>query len=417
MYTALVSGNRSLATPKTILLWTYMPKSVKKKPRILLAMITVGNGHKAPAEAIRSGIERLYPDQFEIDVPDFTIATGNEDFDRQHKASWDWMLARPSFAYWGQRLMDSLVPVPVMRAYLKRLLASHAKNAAAYVKARDYDLMLATHFFTIQALTIAKLKHGVQAPLIGLNADPFDAHIMWLEPDVDEMICSSDLAKSRLVRKGMPSDKISIFGYPLDLRFLDFHMTQQEARASLGLVPDQLTIIQSAGGEGIGGQLEAFVHAILDSDLPVQYAVACGRNTKLFEDFVALSKRYTGKVKFLPQGYVTNMPTWIAASDLVLGKGGPATTFEALAMGRPIFHTSLVAYNEQMNVDYCIQQGVGKYVPRPSDVVKLLEGFIQNPESLAQITQKVKNLDLKMGTLDIAKHIVETYLKPSNPAS
>lgn len=389
-----------------------MQTPVKKKPRILLAMITVGNGHKAPAEAIRSGIERLYPDQFEIDVPDFTLATGNADFDRQHKASWDWMLARPGVAYWGQRLLDTVVPVPVMRFYLKNLLANHANNAAEYVKTREYDFMLATHFFTIQALAIAKLKYGVEVPLVGLNADPFDAHIMWLEPDVDEMICSSELAKSRLVKKGMPSKKISIFGYPLDLRFLDFHMSQQEARASLGLDPDKLTIIQSAGGEGIGGQLEAFVHAILESDLPVQYAVACGRNAKLFEDFQALAKRYTGKVKFLPQAYVTNMPTWIAASDLVLGKGGPATTFEALAMGRPIFHTSLVAYNEQMNVDYCIQQGVGKYVPRPRDVVKLIEGFVQNPESLAVITQKVKNLDLKMGTLDIAKHVVETYLQP-----
>jgi UDP-N-acetylglucosamine:LPS N-acetylglucosamine transferase len=388
-----------------------MPKTQKKKPRLLLAMITVGNGHKAPAEAIRSGIERLYPDQFEIDVPDFTLATGNERLDRQHKASWDWMLARPGVAYWGQRFIDSVVPVPLMRAYLKRFLASHAKNAAEYVQARDYDFMLATHFFTIQALATAKIKHGVTAPLVGLNADPFDAHIMWLEPDVDEMICSSELAKKRLVNKGMPPEKISIFGYPLDLRFLDFHMTKLEARASLELDPNKLTVIQSAGGEGIGGQLEAFVHAILESDLPIQYAVACGRNTKLFEDFKNLAARYKGKVTFLPQGYVTNMPTWIAASDLVLGKGGPATTFEALAMGRPIFHTSLVAYNEQMNVDYCIQQGVGKYVPRPRDVVKLLEGFVQDPASLAVITQKVKALNVQMGTLDIAKHVVETYLR------
>ncbi len=384
--------------------------TLKTKPRILLAMITVGNGHKAPADAIKAGIERLYPNQFEIDVLDFTREVGDLEFDRRHKASWDWMLERPRLTYWGQRFIDTLVPVWATRGVQAMMLRSHAANAAKFVKAKKYDLMVATHFFTVQALAMARMDHGVTTPLIGLNTDPFDAHVMWAEQNVSEMLVSSELAKQKLERKGVPASKISIFGYPLGLQFLDIEVSQNQARTELGLLSDKLTILQSSGAEGIGGQLDEFVRAVLSADLDVQYVVACGRNTKLMEHLQSLASEHTGKVKLVPQGFITNMQTWIAASDLVLGKAGAATTFEALAIGRPIFHTSYVAYNEKTNMDYCIEHGIGKYIAKPEALVTLLEGFLRDRQELNNFTRKVQGLHLRAGTIDISEHLVKKYL-------
>ncbi len=380
------------------------------KPRILIAMITVGNGHKAPADAIKAGIEKLYPNEFEIDVLDFTLAVGDKGFDKRHKDSWDWMLNNPKFAYWGQRLLDKAVPVPATRFVQAQMLSDHAKNAAQFIKDKHYDLVVATHFFTVQALAIAKRKHDLNIPIIGLNTDPFDAHAMWAEKDVDEMIVSSRLAKKKLMEKGVLGEKISIFGYPLGLQFMNNTLSKVEARQKLGLDPHKLTILQSAGGEGLGGQLEKFSRAVLKAHLDVQYVIACGRNQELYHHFERLNQKYKGPTTLLPQGFITNMQEWIAASDLVLGKAGAATTFEALVMNRPIFHTSYVAYNEKTNVDFCIEKGIGRYIPEPKMLVELLEPLIKDRTPLEHLSQKIADLNLKPGTLDIAKHLIETYL-------
>jgi processive 1,2-diacylglycerol beta-glucosyltransferase len=374
-------------------------------------MITVGNGHKAPADAIKAGIERLYPDQFDVDVLDFTSEIGDTEFDKRHKESWNWMLKYPRFAYWGQLFLDTIAPVQATRFVQGRMLKQHAKNAAHYIKKNKYEFIVATHFFTIQAIAIAKEKYGVQTPLIGLNTDPFDAHVLWAEPGADAMIVSSPVAKERLVRKKVPAERIKIFGYPLGLQFLNHHINKDYARGELGLQPNTLTILQSAGGEGIGGQLEEFVQAVLEADLPVQYVVACGRNTNLAHHLSEIAAKYpNSRTKLVPKGFIGNMQTWIAASDLVLGKAGAATTFEALVIGRPIFHTSYVAYNEKTNMDWCIEQGVGKFIPKPEQLIQVLQRYLEHPQELVVLEQKVQTLGIEIGTLEIAQWLVETYV-------
>lgn len=380
------------------------------KPRILLAMITVGNGHKAPADGIKAGLEKLYPEQFDVEVLDFTLAVGDKGFDKRLKESWDWMLENPKFAYWGQRLLDTAVPVPATRFGLARMLADHAKNAAEFIKEKNYDLVVATHFFTVQALAIARRKHGLKPPVIGLNTDPFDAHAMWAEKDVDEMIVSSRLAKKKLMEKGVPARKIKIFGYPLGLQFINNTLSKEEARTKLCLEQGRLTVLQSAGGEGIGGQLEEFVKAVLHADLDMQYIIACGRNRELHVYLQQLAREHKGKTKLLPQGFITNMQEWIAASDLILGKAGAATTFEALVMNRPIFHTNYVAYNEKTNIDFCIEKGIGNYIPEPKQLVETLKPLTKDKTPLELLAAKIKALDIQPGTLDIARHLVETYM-------
>ncbi len=374
-------------------------------------MITVGNGHKAPAEAIAAEIETLYPKKFEIEVPDFTNEVGDHILDKRHKASWDWMLSHPKITFAGQKLLDNFIPAKITRVTQRITLNEHAKNAAEYLKEKNFDLLVATHFQNIHALAIAKKKSAINTPLVGITTDPFDANAMWAQPNVNEMIVSSNIAKQKLIRHGVAAEKISIFGYPLGKQFIEIDKSKAEARSELGLDPVQLTILQSAGGEGIGGQLEGFVEAVLEANLDVQYVIACGRNTDLQNRLKEKAIQYNGKTKILPQGFINNMATWITASDLVLGKAGAASTFEPLSLGRPIFHTSYASFNEKTNIDWCLEQGIGKYIPEPSQLVAVLKKYLANKTELVDLEKKIAELNIKPGTLDIAKHLIETYLK------
>ena len=372
-------------------------------------MITTGDGHKAPAEAIRAGIERLYPDRFAIDVLDFSIAVGNPTFDKLVKNSWDWLLDNPKVAYWGQRWIDNVVPVKITRFGQGKIVRRVAKNSAKYVVEQNYSLMISTHYLILQALAKARRKKKIDIPLVGINTDPFNGYALWAEKHLDEMIVTSQRAKNELIEFEVPAEKISIFGYPLGLQFIDYNLSKQEARAKLGL-KDKFTIFQSSGGEGIGGQLEEFVKATLGSNLDLQHIVACGRNEQLLNNLKAISKKYKTKTKLLAQGFINNMPDWLAASDLVLGKAGAASTFEPLALGRPIFHTSYVAYNEKANIIFCEENNLSKYIGKPGDLVEFLEAVIKNRSILDYYVNNIKSQQIKPGTLEIAKHLVTKYL-------
>lgn len=367
-------------------------------------MIEVGGGHKAPALAIKAGLERLYPGKLDIEVLDFMKAVGNTKLDLRHKASWNWMLNHPRAAYLGQTALDRAVPIQVTRWVQRQMLAPHVERAGRYVSERGYDLLVCTHFMPLQSLAIAKKKLGLKVTLVGVNTDPFDGHALWAEPGADELIVSSQQSKDFLVGKGVPAEKIRIFGYPLGLTFTDVAEDQDAMRHKLGLEMSRLTVLQSAGSEGLGGQLERFVAAVLAANLDVQYIVACGRNRTLLERLRQLAQR-AGATTLIPQGFIGNMQEWIIASDLVLGKAGAASTFEPLALGRPIFHTSFVAPNEKRNLEFCLQHGVGAYVSRPETLVEVLRGFIGDHERLNTLSRKIKALKLGSGTLDIAAHL------------
>src|SRR3972149_6559244 len=85
------------------------------------------------------------------------------------------------------------------------------------------------------------------------------------------------------------------------------------------------------GGEGMG-QLREIAAAISTARLPLQLAVIAGRNA-------ALKKKLDETAWDIPvrvEGFVSNMPMWMRAADLVITKAGPTTIMEALAAGLPI---------------------------------------------------------------------------------
>lgn len=386
-----------------------MPSVRSGRRRILIAMIEAGGGHKAPAQALQAGLERLYPGRFEIDVLDIMREVGDVELDRRHKESWKWMLAHPRATFALQTITDRVVPPAWTRGLQRRLLAGFSGHLAGFVRERRYDLLVGVHFMPLHAAAEARKRGEIDLPLVGIDTDPFDGHALWAVPDVDEMIVASDAARALLAAKGVPSERIRIFGYPLSLPFVDAGRDAESARRRLGLEPGRLTVLHTPGGEGIGGDVEGTVRAVTRAGLDLQYVVVTGRNERLRERLRALAASSgparPGRTTVRVEGFTTEMPDFIAASDLVLGKAGASSTLEALALGRPIFHTSFVAPNEKRNLEYCRRHGVGGYVPRPDDVVALLAPLTRDRSPLLDWQRRVRELGFAPGTLAIAEHL------------
>ena len=95
--------------------------------------------------------------------------------------------------------------------------------------------------------------------------------------------------------------------------------------------------------------------------------VICGRNERARAALAGLRTAAGRAVRVL--GYVNNMPQWMRASDVVVSKAGPGTIAEALCCGLPLLLVWYLPGQERGNVEWVVDIGAGRYVPRDEQLV------------------------------------------------
>ncbi|MCC6309640.1 MAG: glycosyltransferase [Trueperaceae bacterium] len=141
------------------------------------------------------------------------------------------------------------------------------------------------------------------------------------------------------------------------------------------------------GAEGVAGEAVAMVERLLASGVAV-LAVA-GRNVELRSRLEALSEARTGLTVF---GFTDRMATLLAAADIVVGKAGPASTMEALAVGRPVLVTAYAGLNELAVVRFHEAHGLGG-LTKVGEVGLAAATWHDAPERLAEAARTAAALD------------------------
>ncbi|MGO9128757.1 MAG: glycosyltransferase [Bryobacteraceae bacterium] len=184
----------------------------------------------------------------------------------------------------------------------------------------------------------------------------------WMERESQYLICGSARAVEQARALGHPDERIfRTSGMILHPRFYEPVAVDRRAeRVRLGLDPGRRTGLVLFGGQGSRVMLE--IARRLDScGLGLQLILICGRNEKL--------RRKLGEEKSrLPrfvEGFTTEIPYYMALSDFFIGKPGPGSISEALAMKLPaiVERNAWTLPQERYNADWVVEHGVGMVVP------------------------------------------------------
>jgi UDP-N-acetylglucosamine:LPS N-acetylglucosamine transferase len=127
---------------------------------------------------------------------------------------------------------------------------------------------------------------------------------------------------------------------------------------------DRFTVLLTAGGVG-SGRLRELVVALHTAHPDMQLFVVTGRNAALRADL----QRVGMPAHVHIYGFVDNMEQLMAASDVVVTKAGPGTLMEALVMRRPVVITEAVGMQEQGNIAFVVDRGLGAYSKRIPEIV------------------------------------------------
>ena len=373
------------------------------RKKVLLAMMEVGGEHKMPALAIKEALERLYPGRYEIEVADLGAAAGAHEEDRRYKAAWDAGLAWPRVTRLLYVLMDTLRPLS--RPWLKLQFPDIAKKGMAFIRDTRPDLVLSTHFFTLQISAAARRRFDLPCKVIGFDSDPWDAFTWWAERDADWLCVSSEEARELLIARGVRPERIRIVPYPIARKFLVRAQDHEAARSPYQLDPTMKTMLTTLGGQGIG-DVTAYVEEIYRQGMPFNILAVCGKNQAAKERLEQLCASVPSRTRLVPLGFVNNMEELLSVSDFCVSKAGANTLLEAVARTCPIIITSFAGYNEKTNITWCLKQQVGWYTPSHRSFFRTL-ATIQQTDILAQYRENIRRLKLPLGADELAHFVAQ----------
>ncbi|MDQ3129350.1 MAG: glycosyltransferase [Acidobacteriota bacterium] len=320
--------------------------------KVLILSASVGAGHLRAAEAIEKAfrLTNAAAEIRNIDVLQFT----NPLFRRLYgKAYLDMVGAMPEVLGWMYDSLDKPWQNERRRLALDRL------NTQPFIKLlKDYqpDIAVCTHFLPAEIISWLKAKEKIFFPQAIIVTD-FDVHAMWLCHHFERYFVALDETRVHLEKLGIPTDKITVSGIPIDPVFAE-HKDKTAMREKYNLEKDKLTILVSAGGFGVG-KVENLLEALSHLKTPAQVLAICGRNEelKIKLEKLAARKLNTENVVFKPIGYTTQMDELMSAADLIVGKPGGLTTSEAMAKKLIFVIVNPIPGQEERNSDHLLEKG------------------------------------------------------------
>mmetsp|Transcript_120038 Transcript_120038/g.179342 ORF Transcript_120038/g.179342 Transcript_120038/m.179342 type:complete len:529 (+) Transcript_120038:98-1684(+) len=417
----------------------------KRPMRVLFLSSDTGGGHRASAEALAKQFLLKYPGS-EYELVDLWTDHGVVPY-RTLVDTYKHLSAHP--LQWRLLYHISNTKLNEVGANFHSKLMS-GRAIKKRIQEYNPDVIVSVHPTMNHAPLIASQKIGKELgkhiPFFTVVTDLGSGHCMWFERNVNKLYVASDrLYKLARRRGGTPKENIVMAGLPIRHGFavqaekLGDRTTeagkayQKEVRAELGLDPEKHTILVMGGGEGVGSLSDIVnnLYAKLSAQgVDATICVVCGRNEKLkneldsrdWDSLVAeiesKPKRRGGLLRFLKRtkrskklegmlhdadasteptsakgnvdvvglGFVTNMPEYMAAADVLVSKAGPGTIAEAASVGLPIMLTSFLPGQEAGNVDVVLESEFGDYCEDPDEIAQEVSYWLQHDDLLNRMS-------------------------------
>lgn len=177
----------------------------------------------------------------------------------------------------------------------------------------------------------------------------------WMERQPQYFICGTARAVEQALALGHPQERVfQASGMILRPKFYEpVNIDRAEERDRLGLDPDLPTGLVLFGGEGSSAMLEIARR----TTAPVQFIFICGKNRKLADRLRRLPTHFPKYV----EGFTSEIPYYMCLSDFFIGKPGPGSISEALAMRLPVIveRNAWTLPQERYNAEWILEQDVG----------------------------------------------------------
>lgn len=235
---------------------------------------------------------------------------------------------------------------------MARLTQLLSRNLVWQVRQRAPEVIVHTHF--LPPAIVRAERYDIPEAVVVTD---YAAHNLWLQPGIRRYFVATPEVAAHLVAVGVEESRVHVSGIPISPRFSTLE-SKAAARAALALAPERDVLLLMASGLD---QLtfRSLLVGLKELRWPLTVFVVCGRSREL----VAVAEHelldYGGLINFTVLGFSHDIPRYMAAADLLIGKPGGLTTSEALAAGLPFGVVSPYPLQEEANANFLLESGVG----------------------------------------------------------
>ncbi|CAN5784070.1 glycosyltransferase [soil metagenome] len=364
---------------------------------MLVISASIGSGHVAAARALESSLSEIGIDARHIDLLDYTTAP----FRRLYRqAYFDLVRNAPDLVDWvGKRLdrrpREQRTLQARLRARLARLVSYHLPRQISQF---GPQLLIHTHFLGLDILSTR--RRDLVVPQVEVMTD-FWVHNLNMQPLVKRYYVGNEDAAVHLRASGVAAARIAVTGIPIDARFASLP-DKGTARASLDLPVDRDVMLMMLGGMD-ARTVEPLIDGLRTLRWPLSVVAVCGRSA-------GLAERIRGRidepdsdalVRFRVLGYTDDVPTYMAAADLMVGKPGGLTSSEALAAGLPFAIVNPYPLQEESNANYLLESGAGMRIDPLTTFSYKSHRFFSEPERRAGMAAAAAKLGRPYAARDV----------------
>ncbi|ACU70181.1 Monogalactosyldiacylglycerol synthase [Catenulispora acidiphila DSM 44928] len=301
--------------------------------RVVIFSASVGAGHDSAAQALA---DRLTARGFAVDRHDFlTLMPAG----RAVCGSYRRIITHAPALY---QCIYARTERAARPGLVQRQLLRGAEQAVLDAIPADAVAAVATYPLAAQVLGRLRAAGRLAVPVVVTFTD-FSVHPLWIAPGVDLYLAPHAVTAAQAVAHGVDPAKVAVARPLVSARFAEGSAARREAaRARFGLAgaagarEDKPLALLLGGSWGVG-DIEQTARDLAASGV-VTPVVVCGRNAVLRGRLRAAGFPHVF-------GWVGDMPTLMAACDVMVQNAGASSTLEAFATGLPVAtYRSLVGH-------------------------------------------------------------------------
>ena len=385
-------------------------------PKVLLLITDAGGGHRASANSLKAACEaRNAP----LDVRVVNVYREV------------WQDAEPLGRFtgvYGEDIYNFVLKHSLLRlaSYL-RVVARWAANGAnrraikdgiAFLKAERPALCVSLMPFVND--THVRICSEAGVPLALIMTDLVDQKpYMWYTPRAckETLWVAAPCADAAAQAREVGAVRVLECGLLLHPKYYDpglRKLDRRTARRELGLEEDRFTVLLSMGGFG-GSSLEDLVQGLEAHGEGWQVVVICGRNEGLVK---RIQGRPKGRHKVVPVGFTQDFHRYLRAADLMAGKPGPASLFEAVAAMTPLILDAAAAMpQEAPNAELASRHGLAISVKSRRELPAAIAKLAGDPSARAAMEEAQADYPLPDASKLLAQAVIDAVLVASETAS
>lgn len=287
-------------------------------------------------------------------------------------------------------------------SFVSRLNNLFANKLLPLIEEFEPDVIITTHPFPTEMVSILKSKELLNIPLVCIMTD-YAPHKTWVNPKVDAYIVSNDDMVNEMIKIGVKEEIIYPYGIPIEKVFFE-KKDRDLVLNELELNHNIPTILMMAGSFGVTNVFDIY-EDILNINRDFQIIVITGKNKKLYDEFlniIAESKKHTKLIYFTDE-----VNKFMQVSDIIITKPGGLTITEALASNIPMAVFDAIPGQEEENAEFLINHNMAIRLEMGQSCDKVIEELLINKEKLNGMKEACKSFNKNDSSKNICALINE----------